>query len=124
VTTRGFFLSALAGIVAGIAVVGVLVSLTGCSEVESWEPAGDESACEQASPSGICGVVYMCASGVELCIREGDLDAAQLSNGPCWPSRDERFAPYAAVQVDPPCFWCCGGECARGANAYNGTFCP
>lgn len=99
-----------------------------CAQVESLEPQSDTSACEQASPTGVCGVVYQCARRVdgelvELRIREQDLELAMAENGPCQPSRDERFSPYADLHVDPPCFWCCEGECGPGANAKNGTFC-
>jgi hypothetical protein len=108
----------------------VLWALVGCTAVEDAVPAGDESACERASPSGICGVVYGFAAPadnelghVELCVRDGDLEAAEALYGPARPSWSPRFEPYATLHIDPPCFWCCAGECGRGANAYSGTFC-
>lgn len=103
-----------------------LAFVIGC--VDSIEPASSTSACERLSPTGECAVVYQCArrvdgERVELCIREQDLELAQQENGPCSPSRDPRFAPYADLGVSPPCFWCCGEGCGPGANAKNGSFC-
>jgi hypothetical protein len=104
--------------------------VSGCAAVESIEPSSDTSACERLSPTGECATVYAFAEPadnelghVELCVRERDLDQAQSQHGIAWPSDSERFAKYAAIGIDPPCFWCCTGDCGRGANAFNGTFC-
>lgn len=118
-------------------VIGLLIALalwlavgiagTGC--VDSLEPSSGTSACERAKPANAeCATVYECArridgERIELCIRAEDLAAAELANGPCEPSRDPRFAPYADLMIDPPCFWCCGDGCGPGANAHQGSFC-
>jgi hypothetical protein len=104
---------------------------SGCAAVESVEPTSDTSACERAKPDNAeCATVYAFAEPadnelghIELCVREQDLRAAQLEHGIAWPSDSERFAKYAAIGIDPPCFWCCTGDCGRGANALNGTYC-
>lgn len=119
-------LAGLGAVIEILVVVGLLVGLAGvaCSTVEYLEPSGDTSACERAAPAGTeCAVVYQCVSGIELCIRSEDLSLAEHENGHCWPSKDERFSAYAALSISPPCFWCCDGDCPRGANAKNGSYC-
>lgn len=130
------YLELAVGIVATLVCVAaysvlVLLMVCSCSTVESIEPRGDTSACERvAMEHGAqeCGVVYQCARRidgefVELCIRAEDLPAAELENGRCWPSRDDRFDPYALAMIDPPCFWRCDGR--PGCNATSGCWgCP
>lgn len=61
---------------------------------------------------------------VELCVPDRLLSLAERRYGHAEPSEDERFKVYRIAGLDPPCFWCCSGECPQGANAYGGSFCP
>lgn len=101
----------------------------GCSDLE--EAGGDiagpiaEGTICQTGWLIDCGHVYECAEPadnplghVEICI-EDDSHAEQFADiealyGECKPTpRHEGL-----------CSYCCGAGCGRGANAYNGTYCP
>jgi hypothetical protein len=73
-----------------------------------------------------CGHVFECDGTVadtpggfiELCIDDDDhpeqLDAIEALYHDCAPTpRHEGL-----------CSYCCGPDCGRGANAYNGCYCP
>ena len=57
---------------------------------------------------------------MELCsdLSDGDLEQSLEANGyegaTCWAT--DRHAG--------PCIHCCGSDCGRGSNAYNGSWCP
>lgn len=121
-------LAGLGAVMELLVVVGLLVGLAAVGIVACSAVSGDTSACDRAKPDNAeCATVYQCARRVdgeriELCIRYQDLAAAELENGPCEPSRDERFAPYADLGVSPPCFWMCPAT-QPGCNAKSGCFC-
>lgn len=115
----------------GAAALWLAVGFAGTGCVESAIPSSDVSPCKRFIPAGSeCATVYAFAEPanndlghVELCVREQDLSAAQDEHGIAWPSDDVRFSKYAIAGIDPPCFWCCGNDCSRGANAYGGSYC-
>lgn len=72
-----------------------------------------------------CGHVYMCEQTadnelgrVEICIDDDDdpdaLASAERKYGACVPTPRHQGL----------CIYCCGANCGRGANAFNGTWCP
>lgn len=72
-----------------------------------------------------CGHVFMCEAPadnelghVEICVDDDDhpeqLADVEALYGACVPTpRHEGL-----------CLFCCGPNCGRGANAFNGTYCP
>lgn len=59
---------------------------------------------------------------VEMCVHADHLALAEALYGAYELSPDPRFAPYAALGVEPVCWWQC--PTAKGCNAYGGCFCP
>lgn len=91
------------------------------------QTAGGDVAEFVACPTDLidCGHVYMCAAEadndlghVEICINDDDApdDAAAVEEmyGRCEPTPRHQGL----------CLYCCGPDCGRGGNAFNGTFCP
>ena len=114
----------------------LLLVLAACGVDVEAEPARalahpDRAACEaQAAELGqLCGTVWMFdvpaenpLGRLEKCIPEIYLDAAVEEFGPALPSDDERFAPYVAMGIDPPCIWSCPE--VVDCNAYDSCLCP
>lgn len=103
----------------------VLLSLGGCRNAA--EEVGGTVAEWVACPTNLfdCGHVYMCEAPadnvlghVEICINDDDdstaLESAEEMYGPCEPTPRHQGL----------CKWCCGSDCGRGANAFNGCWCP
>lgn len=100
-----------------IAFAFVLVALAGC-----------QSCRELGGGSGLdlpfLDVVYEChvdgGQTLELC-WDGDADDLALSLA------DHGYGPVACGPTSRhlgPCIYCCGADCGRGANAFNGSWCP
>lgn len=103
----------------------ILLALASCTAIETGAGHVAEFV---ACPTDLidCGHVYMCEAPadndlghVEVCINDdregGDAVAlAELEFGTCAPTPRHQGL----------CIWCCGSDCGRGANAFNGTFCP
>lgn len=110
-----------------LAAIGALCiyAATGCTDLKQ---AGGEiggslaevTICE--TPFVDCGHVYMCEAPsvnplghVEICVEDGaSLADVEDVYGPC-----EHTPRHQGL-----CLWCCGSGCGRGANAYDGTWCP
>ena len=117
-------ISALMILLAGL----MLWSASGCDTAKRVGGEVGGTAAEWiACPTDLidCGHVYQCASAadtpsgfVEICVNDDDapedLDAVE--------------AMYGACELTPRhqglCLFCCGPDCGRGGNAYNGTYCP
>jgi hypothetical protein len=119
---------------AAIRVIGLLVAAAlwlavglsgGCSEVKQvGGDIGGNIAEWIACPTDLidCGHVYECAAPadnplghVEICVDdETAIEDVEAVYGDCAPTpRHEGL-----------CSWCCGANCGRGANAYDGAWCP
>lgn len=115
-------------LVEALLAIGAGIAAFGCvQEAGEHVPAGESSACEQlaAERGAECATVRQFAMRVdypprpvELCVPDRFIEDAEQAHGISWPSRDDRFRPYAAVGVDPPCFWCA----SPGANALDGCW--
>ena len=112
----------------------VLIALAACTTVDRIDdhvdvnPDQDRCEIEAALRGAECAVVYEFArqsrshlGNVELCVPARYLGAAEIENGPSWPSDDERFTKYTHGLIDPPCFWVC--PAVVGCNAFDSCFC-
>lgn len=96
-----------------------LIALASCAKLA--EDAGGEAAEAIVCPTDLinCGLVYVCEASagndlghVEICVDDGDLEAAEAVYGSCEPTPRHQGLCY---------YHCDGG---RGCNAFNGCFCP
>lgn len=102
--------------------------LFACAQVkEAGGEVGGHLAEWIACPTDLidCGHVYMCEQAadnalghIEICVDDDD-HPEQLA---------DVEAAYGACDLTPRheglCLYCCGADCGRGGNAYNGTWCP
>jgi hypothetical protein len=121
-----------------VRLIGLMVALAlwiavgwlgaGCSVVKSvGGEVGGHAAEWIACPTDLvnCGHVYMCDAfadnelgHIEICVDDDD-HPEQLA---------DVEAAYGECDLTPRhqglCLFCCGTDCGRGGNAYNGTWCP
>jgi hypothetical protein len=124
------------GVAAMVAIALALAWLSGCMRIEAddYKPnltpigAQAEAYC-QLNPELPCGTVYAFRDQpranplgfLEMCFLDSDpesLNTAEAMWGEAAESWHPRFDGY------PICLHCCGEGCGKGANAYDGTWCP
>jgi hypothetical protein len=119
--------------VAAVIGVGIWLALSACLGCTTAKQVGGEIggtvADAIACPVGLfdCGHVYMCDTPadnelglVEICINDDEddgteqIESAEAMYGECEPTPRHQGL----------CRHCCGADCGRGGNAFNGTWCP
>lgn len=80
----------------------ILLALASCTAIETG--------------AGHVAEFVACPTDLIDCGHEGGdaVALAELEFGTCAPTPRHQGL----------CIWCCGSDCGRGANAFNGTFCP
>lgn len=82
----------------------------------------------KANPTWPCGHVYLFPNApsmndlgaMELCV----LDESSVHMGLLGDAESMYGASEPTPRHEGLCWWCCGGTCGPGCNAYDGCYCP